>query len=170
MRNDKIEYKAFADISGGRHDSSTLCIAHSTPTDGGKTVICDYLKGWKGSEKMNPYSIIAEMSRILKEYGIRTCHGDNYAADLVLTAFQGEGIKYIKSKLSASQLYLELLPRLNSGRIELLDNEDGIEELCGLIRRTRSGTVCDLNAASKKQRFVGGLSGGWSRRRNIMSA
>jgi hypothetical protein len=74
-----------------------------------------------------------------------------------------------------SLLYLELLPRLCSGEVELLDNEKLVNQLAGLERRTRSGGrdvidhasnghddlanvvagVADL--AGKRRMMVGGL-------------
>ena len=41
--------------------------------------------------------------------------------------------------MSKSDLYLELLPVLNTGEIELPDHPELIHQLCNLERRTRSG-------------------------------
>jgi hypothetical protein len=65
--------------------------------------------------------------------------GDNYAAEFVASAFTSQGVGYAKSSKPKSVLYLELLPRLCSGEIELLDDETSIDQLANLERRTRSG-------------------------------
>jgi hypothetical protein len=50
------------------------------------------------------------------------------------------GIEYLLADKVCSDLYRDLLPVLNSGRIELLDHPRLIQQLCSLERRTaRSG-------------------------------
>ena len=75
----------------------------------------------------------------IKRYNIKSVIGDAYSAEFVVQAFVQNGIRYKKSELNKSQLYLELLPRICSGEIELLDNELMINQLSNLERRTRSG-------------------------------
>ena len=70
---------------------------------------------------------------------IRKVTGDNYAADFVARAFSSCGVKYEKCAKPKSALYLELLPRLCSAEIELLDNPVMVNQLANLERRTRSG-------------------------------
>src|SRR5688572_20671151 len=59
----------------------------------------------------------------LKKFGLRRVVGDNYAAEFVAQSFKACGIHYAKSDRPKSQLYKELLPRLCSAEIELLDDE-----------------------------------------------
>ncbi|MBN2456735.1 MAG: hypothetical protein JXB29_09415 [Sedimentisphaerales bacterium] len=164
-----IWYQAFVDVSGGRNDSSAIAIGHKE----GTTVTIDYVKEYKAPH--DPYQIIGSMAVTLRKFNVRRVIGDNYSAEFVAQAFYSQGIGYEKSKLPKSQLYLELLPMICSGSIELLDNETLVNQLSSLERRTRSGGkdtvdhpqgghddlanatagVCFL--AGKRRRRVGGL-------------
>jgi hypothetical protein len=92
------------------------------------------------------------MVAVLARYRVDRVIGDNYSAEWVKQAFESRGVRYEKATTNPwsnnptakvaknkSQLYLELLPRLCSGEIELLDNEVLISQLANLERRTRSG-------------------------------
>ena len=92
--------------------------------------------------------MVAELCR----YGIKKCVGDAYSGNWVKDAFASRGIQYARSTSDPfskspiattakprSQLYLELLPRLMSQEIELLDDPKLIAQLCALERKTRSG-------------------------------
>lgn len=143
-----IRYAAFCDVSGGRHDDAALSIAHKE----GRIVVVDCLERYKSPH--NPYECVAKMCQTLQRYGCDRAVGDAYAAEWTRTAFQSHGIRYERASKSVwkegssaktkvakpkSVLYAELLPRLHSGEIELLDNENMITQLSSLERRTRSG-------------------------------
>jgi hypothetical protein len=129
----EICYSAFVDLSGGRSDDAALAIAHKQEK---KTVI-DLLKRYR--PPFNPREVIRQMVEELKRYHIRRVTGDNYAAEFVSREFEGNGIRYNKAEKPKSALYIELLPRICSKEIELLDNEHLISQICNLERRTRSG-------------------------------
>jgi len=133
MPRDRIEYVGFADMSGGRSDDAALSIAHRE----GRLVVVDYARRWR--PPFNPHAVIGQMANELKRYGIKQVTGDNYAADFVAKAFEGNGIYYTKADRPKSMLYAELLPRLCSGEIALPDNETLVAQLAGLERRTRAG-------------------------------
>lgn len=126
-------YVAFCDVSGGRADDAALAIAHKS----GRMVIIDKLATWR--PPFNPYEVIRQMAEEIKRWSIKKVVGDNYSAEFVARAFEQCGIRYELSEKNKSQLYLELLPRLTSGEIELLDNEQLVNQLASLERRTRSG-------------------------------
>lgn len=128
-----VSYVAFCDLSGGRHDDAALAIAHRE----GHKVILDFAKLWRAP--FNPNEIIGKMAEELKRFGMRLVTGDNYAAEFVATSFRSQGLNYTKAEMNKSELYRELLPRLCSGEIELLDDETLIDQIAGLERRTRSG-------------------------------
>jgi hypothetical protein len=67
---------------------------------------------------------------VLRSYGLRTVEGDAYSGQFVRELFQAEGIAYSVSRKSKSELYLEFLPCLNSGRVQLLDNKKLVKQLC----------------------------------------
>lgn len=127
------KYFAFVDVSGGRGDDAALAIARKKD----RKVIIHFIKRYRPPH--NPYKIINMMCEEIRRYEIKTVTGDNYSAEFVAQAFESNGIRYIKSELNKSQLYLELLPRICSGEIELLDDEVLINQLSSLERRTRSG-------------------------------
>lgn len=133
VRPNVTAYAAFADLSGGRHDDAALAIGHRAD----RKVVIDLLRRYR--PPCNPHEVIVCMADELRRYGCRRVVGDNYAAEFVAGAFRGQGINYTKSERVKSALYLELLPRLCSGEIELPDDDSLVSQLAGLERRTRSG-------------------------------
>jgi hypothetical protein len=129
----RIQYHAFADVSGGRNDDAALAIAHRAE----QKVVIDVVRRYR--PPCNPHDVIVKMCDVVREYGCRQVVGDNYAAEFVAGAFRREGVGYFKAEKAKSALYLELLPRLCSGEIELPDIDVLITQLASLERRTRSG-------------------------------
>lgn len=127
------KYFAFCDVSGGRNDAASIAIAHKKD----RIVVIDFQKLYKPPH--SPYQIIGSMCEELRRFGLHCVTGDNYSADFVVDAFKSNGIRYTKSDLSKSGLYLELLPRICSKEIELLDDDISINQLASLERKTRSG-------------------------------
>jgi len=80
--------------------------------------------------------VTKEFSQDLKRYGLREITGDRFGSQWVKERFQQQGITYHDSGLSRSEIYLEFLPLLNSGKLELLDNPRLAQQLCGLQRKT----------------------------------
>jgi hypothetical protein len=66
--------------------------------------------------------------------------GDRYGGEWPREAFARYGIGYELSSLPKSGLYGALLPLLNSGRIDLLDNQRLISQLTNLERRVTRGS------------------------------
>jgi len=126
-------YVAFCDVSGGRGDDAALAIAHKHE----RTVVVDLIRRYR--PPFNPHEVCADMAGELRRFRIKRITGDNYAADFTAKAFENCGISYRKCEKVKSALYLELLPRLCSREIELLDNDVLVNQLAGLERRTRSG-------------------------------
>src|SRR5438552_18384452 len=76
----------------------------------------------------------------MKRYRVREVSGDRYGADWVRERFKEHGITYRPSNLTRSEIYLELLPLLNSSKLELLDSPRLVSQLTGLERRvSRNG-------------------------------
>ena len=97
----------------------------------------DFCKQYKPPH--SPHEVIRLMCEELRRFGIRKVTGDNYSAQFVVDAFRSYGITYEKSEFPKSGLYLELLPRICSNEIELVDNDVLVNQLSNLERRTRSG-------------------------------
>jgi hypothetical protein len=128
-----IDYRAFVDPSGGSSDSFTLAIAHN---ENGVAVL-DVLLERK--PPFSPESVVEEFAAVLQQYKIVSVTGDRYAGEWPREQFQKRGISYETSEISKSDLYRELLPLLNAGRVELLDNRKLVSQLASLERRTSRG-------------------------------
>lgn len=129
-----VAYRGFVDPSGGSSDSMTLAIAHKE----GDRVILDLVRERK--PPFSPESVVTEFAQDLKRYRCSRVTGDCYAGEWPRERFRTHGITYEVGKKNRSELYLELLPAINSGRIELLDHPKLIGQLQNLERRTsRSG-------------------------------
>lgn len=133
MPRDGVKYFGFADVSGGRGDDAALAIAHKQ----GRKVVLDLIRRYR--PPFSPYEVCGSMAKELRRFGIKRIVGDNYAAEYTSSAMSACGLRYERAEKNVSQLYLELLPRLCSGEIELLDDETLINQLASLERRTRSG-------------------------------
>ena len=132
----KTTYHAFVDPAGGSGgDSMTLAIAHR---DGAGRAILDLIR--ERRPPFSPEQVAGEFAQTLRSYGVRRVAGDHYAGEWPREQFRKSGVQYEPSDRSKSEIYLESLPLLNSGRVELLDLPRLISQLCGLERRTaRSG-------------------------------
>jgi hypothetical protein len=131
---DAITYFGFTDMAGGSgRDSATLAIAHSE----NNKAILDCLREMK--PPFSPEQCVEEFSNILKRYRCQRVHGDKYAGDWPKERFSEHGIVYEAEIRSKSELYIELLPLLNSGQAELLDNDTLKRQLRALERRTHAG-------------------------------
>ena len=127
-------YVAHVDPSGGASDSMTLAIAHLE----GDVAVLDCVRERK--PPFSPQSVVSEFAEVLKQYNIRSVRMDRYGAAWVREQFMLKGIGCVYSELSASELYLELVPLINSGRAALLDHKKLLAQLGNLERRTsRSG-------------------------------
>ena len=62
--------------------------------------------------------------------------GDHYAGEWCREQFRKVGINYETSEPSKSKIYVDWLPLLNSGKVELLDIPRLALQACGLERRT----------------------------------
>jgi hypothetical protein len=124
-------YFGFADPAGGGADEFCLAIGHKEGDD----TIVDLVRARRGI----PAEITAGFAELLKSYGIRKVVGDKYAGSWPGDEFAKHDIKYTASEKPKSSLYLDLLPSLNSGRVELPPDDRLLHQLIGLERRTARG-------------------------------
>jgi hypothetical protein len=132
-RVEGVQYCAFVDPSGGQADSMTLAISHAE----GERIVLDAMR-----ERRPPFSpddVVGEFAALLKAYGIGIVKGDRYGGLWPRERFQVHGIEYVTADKAKSDLYRDMLPALNSGRVELLDHPRLVGQLCGLERRTARG-------------------------------
>jgi hypothetical protein len=126
-------YHAFADPSGGAHDSFTMGIAHREKDN---TVLLDMV--FEKRPPFNPSETTEEIAALLKTYGLSQITGDRYAAQWVVEAFRKVGIKYLQSERDRSQIYLDTLPLFTAGRARLIDSPRLVSQFSALERRTFS--------------------------------
>jgi hypothetical protein len=132
-----VHYFGFVDPSGGSHDSMTMAIAHRE----GERALLDVVREVR--PPFSPDSVTAEFAAALKAYRIAEACGDRYAAEWVKEAFSKHGIQLRASEQNKSELYLTVLPAINSGRVELLDHPRLLRQFEILERRTGRGTGRD---------------------------
>ena len=130
---DGIRYYGFVDPSGGSQDSMTLTIAHHEHDK----VILDAVR--ERRPPFSPDSVTREFCQLLKLYMVMTVVGDRYGGEWCREVFRRNGVSYRVSDKVKSDLYLNLLPLINSGRLELLAQPVLINQLVNLERRTSRG-------------------------------
>ena len=131
-----ITYHAFSDPSGGSVDSMTLAIGHKDYVK--QTVVTDALREVRAP--FSPAAAVGEFAQLLKSYRVTKVVGDHYAGEWPGEQFAKFGISYEPSARPKSYLYVDLVPLINSRRIDLLDHAKLISQLCALERRSaRSG-------------------------------
>jgi hypothetical protein len=148
-------FAAFVDPSGGSLDSMTLAIAHKygpgtgQPDTNGKldptvvdTAVLDLVREIR--PPFNPESVVAEFCEVLKQYKITRINGDRYAGEWPREQFRKRGVTYEPSEKSKTDIYRDCLPLFNAGKVELLDHQRLINQLCTLERRTTRGSGRDI--------------------------
>jgi len=131
---DGPDYFGFIDPSGGRQDAFTMGICHRESS--GKIVL-DVLR--ERRPPFQPKGVVSEFADVLKSFKVSSVESDKYAGEWVPEAFREHGIEVKNADMTASELYLNFLPLVSNGTVELLDNKRLLAQLMGLERRARSG-------------------------------
>jgi hypothetical protein len=126
----RFKYFAFTDPSGGAHDSFTLAISHRD----GDRVVLDAVREVRAP--FEPSAAVAGFAQLLKGYRVNSAWGDKYAGAWVSEQFRAQGITYLASERSKSELYLDALPLFTDGTAMLLNNQRVIAQFAQLERRT----------------------------------
>jgi hypothetical protein len=126
----QYRYHGFTDPSGGSADSFTMAIAHRE----GEQIIIDAIRDTK--PPFSPEAVIDDYAALLKTYRITRVHGDKYAGEFPRELFRKQGVDYVSSDAPKSDLFRDLLPLLNSGRIVLPKSHRLVNQITGLERRT----------------------------------
>lgn len=127
------KYVAFVDPSGGSADGMTLAIAHRDAN----AIVLDALL--ERLPPFSPESVVHDFAKTLSLYGVATVEGDRYAGEWPREQFRKRGIDYKTAELSRSELYLNLLPVLNSEAVDLLAHRKLVNQLVSLERRVARG-------------------------------
>jgi hypothetical protein len=128
-----VRYYGFVDPSGGSADSMTLAVGHRE----GDVVVLDALRERKPA--FSPEDVVSEFAELLKSYRITKITGDRYAGDWPRERFREHGVSYEPAQKPKSDLYRDLLPAINSRKLDLLDHPRLLTQLVGLERRTARG-------------------------------
>lgn len=128
-----VRYLAFLDPSGGSSDSFTFAIAHREKD----RAILDLVREVK--PPFSPESVCKEFADDMKRYHVSSAHSDRYAGEWPREQFSKHGVSVIPSERTKPEIYLELLPALNSGKVELVENPRLISQLLQLERKTARG-------------------------------
>jgi hypothetical protein len=128
-----VRYSAFIDPSGGRQDSMTLAIGHRE----GEVAVLDLVREVK--PPFSPQDVVADFAQGLRVYGVSVVQSDRYGGEWPVQAFRAHGVRCEPAAKPKSDLYRELLPLINSRRVELLDHPKLVGQLCSLERRVGRG-------------------------------
>jgi len=128
-----IHYSGFVDPSGGSADSMTLAIGQE---QNGVAILDAVREVWP---PFSPEDVVSEFATLLKSYRISKITGDRYAGEWPRERFSEHGVKYEPAVKPKSDLYRDLLPALNSRKVDLLDDARLVAQLVGLERRTARG-------------------------------
>ena len=129
-----VDYFGFIDPSGGRQDAFTLGICHR---EGSGKIVLDVLR--ERRPPFQPQGVVEEFSDVLRSFKISSIKSDKYAGEWVPEAFRVHEIEVKNADMTASEFYLNFLPLVSNGTVELLDSKRLLAQLTGLERRARSG-------------------------------
>lgn len=125
-----ITYAAFVDMSGGSSDDAVLAIGHRDADD---RVVLDRLVNQGQQPPFDPNRAVKRFADVLAEYGVSVIAADRYAGLTFQKQFEGLGVRCAVADKTKSQLYEALEPRLNGGRVVLLDVPLLEQQLLGLM-------------------------------------
>lgn len=145
-----VSYAAFADPSSGAPRGDAFCIAIGHADERGAVV--DAVRAW--TPPFSIQSVVAEAAHWLRSYGIRDVTGDRYAGEIPRAIFGEHGVHYALSAQNRSELYLDMLPLVQAGAVELPDDPQLLRELRGIERRRGFGgrDRCDHRAGAHDDR------------------
>lgn len=120
-----LYYRAYVDASGGAVGGDAYAIAIAHREDGRYVVDC--VRGRQGP--FEPVELTEEYAALCKEYRVTSVTGDKYGLEWVQSAWRNAGVSYVKSELTASELYLEALPLFTRALVALPDHPVLLREL-----------------------------------------
>lgn len=129
-------YHLFIDPAGGSgKDSMTAAVAHCE----GEMVILDAVREIK--PPFSPQAATAELAEFFKSYvpyGAKV-YGDRWGGEWPRELLRSHGIEYRIAPAVRTDLYVHLLPQLNSRRVRLIENQKLVAQLVSLERTNQSG-------------------------------
>lgn len=148
--NSAFKYFAFMDPaslslseSARFNDEFVSGVAHLN----GNKIVLDALCAWKATtdgRRVTPDDAAAESMELFRKYRVKDVMADRVAAGYIEHKFTGlREFKYEYCPLSKSDLYLNAIPIVNDGSVELLDDETTNKQIKGLIRQRGHGSGKD---------------------------
>jgi hypothetical protein len=132
-------YEGFLDpASGSGSDDMAICLGHKQ----GEMIVLDVIRS--RHPPFSPRDVVEEFSALLASYRCQRITSDRWGGEFVREPFRERNISVELAERPKSDLYRDLIPLINSRRIELLDHKKMIAQLLGLERRTARGTGKDL--------------------------
>ena len=92
-------------------DNYTLAVGHKE----GDRIIIDVIRGI--APPFDPQEATEQYAKLAKEYRCLSVTGDNFAQEWVAAAWSKCGVRYVKSELPKTQIYLECLPLFTRGLV-----------------------------------------------------
>jgi len=126
------EISRFGRLRTGASSPTAGVFPSRTTTRSGAT-ITQFLKP---AAPLSPDAVVDDFAALLKSYRVSRVTGDRYAGEFPRELFRKHGIAYDLAKQTKSELFRDLLPLLNSGRIVLPRNDRLQGQIVGLERRT----------------------------------
>jgi hypothetical protein len=120
-----LYYRAFVDVSAGAVAGDAYAIAIGHRAEGRYVIDC--IRGRQGP--FDPVELTKEYAARCKQYKVTSVTGDKYALEWVTSAWRTAGIRYIRSELTASELYLESLPLWTRSQVAIPDHPTLVREL-----------------------------------------
>lgn len=125
-------YVAGADAAGGKGADSFAVAVASPLGDGAAALVA--VRAW--APDFSTEVVVKEVADFLRTYGLTTVHADKWGGGLQDDLWQRYGIKRLDPPGNKSDIFLQLLPLVNSGKVSLLDDPALIREARGMERRT----------------------------------
>jgi hypothetical protein len=130
-------YAAFIDPSSGKSDSYCLAIGFQDPYSRQIVVV-------RQEERRAPCDVAKvteEFARIIKAYGLSSATSDTHASGWVESEYRKHGVQIDITKLSKSDIYLEFVGLLATGRLWLVADDRARQQFLGLERRLEKSGI-----------------------------
>ena len=89
--------------------------------------------------QLSPEAVTEEYAKLIRQYRCTTVYGDRYGGEWPREQFRKHGVNYEPAESSKSEIYVDLLPLINSGAVDLLEHDRLVTQLTSLERRTSRG-------------------------------
>jgi hypothetical protein len=111
-----VSYRGFVDPAGGSgQDAMTMAIGHVE----GDRAIVDAVR--RVTPPFSPSTVIADFAAMLKTFGVARVTGDRFGGEFRREIFRQNGVSYHLAEKTRSQFYVDLVPALNSRKVDLVD-------------------------------------------------